>query len=179
MDKRVFQEWLSEPRAINRRTDERKRILYVDNCSGHIETEGLSKLQAIRTGLRKFPVNATDMVQPADSFVIAKIKDAWRRQWDLKKAEMMGNGAWMGSGYGQSGKLKNPGKVFFLHVTANAVREVNQQRDRNGLKFARKAMIRTGMSLNVNGLWEESQLFDKLQVIFAKHRSHFDGEEVE
>lgn len=92
---------------------------------------------------------------------------------------MIRNCAWMGSGRGQSGKLKRSGKNFFSHVTTNAVGEVSQQRDRNELTFARKAMIRIGMSLNVNGLWEESQLFDRLQVIVAKHCSDIDGAHVE
>jgi len=30
--------------------------------------------------LRKLPPNATDMVQAADSFIISKTNDAWRRE---------------------------------------------------------------------------------------------------
>lgn len=52
----------------------------------------------------------------------------------------------MGSGSGASGKLKNPGKGFFLKLAANSIREVNKQRDKNGVPYARKAMIRTGMA---------------------------------
>ena len=59
------------------------------------------------------------------------------------------------------------------------MREVNAQKDKNGLSYARKAMMRTGMSLNLNGKWEESQLFLILQGIIAKHRNHFDGESVQ
>jgi len=39
-------------------------------------------------------------------------------------------------------------------------------------------MIQTGMALNLNGIWEESQLTDQLQQIIAKHRNHFNGEPV-
>ena len=49
-------------------------------------------------------------------------------------------------------------------------------RDKNGVSYARKAMIRTGMSLNVNGLWEEGQLTVDLQQIIAKHKVHFEEE---
>lgn len=42
----------------------------------------------------------------------------------------------------------------------------------------RRAMKRTDMSLNVNGLSNESQLSDDLQAIIAKHRDHFDGQKV-
>ena len=54
------------------------------------------------------------------------------------------DGAW-------SGKLQNPGKWFFLQLVADSVRGVNLQRDANGLTFARKAMIRCGLALDVTG----------------------------
>ncbi|CDF38688.1 unnamed protein product [Chondrus crispus] len=180
MDNRVFQEWLSEPRAIRALQNTQRRVLFVDNCSGHNENESVQKcLGEIKTELRKFPLNATDLVQPADSFAISKIKDACRREWDTYKAGEIARGSWMGSGPGASGKLKNPGKGFFLKLAANAVREVNNQRDKNGVSFARKSMIRTGLSLNLNGLWEEKQLSSELQAIISKHRVHFNGQEVE
>lgn len=180
MDGRVFKEWLTEPRAIAALPGGRRRVLYVDNCSGHNTTPGVEEaLKGINTELRKLPPNATDLVQPADSFIISKLKDAWRREWDLHKASEIARGAWMGSGSGASGKLRNPGKAFFLKLAAKAVREVNAQRDKNGVSYARKAMIRTGMSLNLNGLWEEKQLSDELQSIVAKHREFFDGKELE
>lgn len=37
-------------------------------------------------------------------------------------------------------------------------------------------MIMTGMSLNLNKHWEQSQLTDDLQSIIARHRNHFEGE---
>lgn len=64
----------------------------------------------------------------------------------------------MDAGKGQSGKLLNPGKRFFLQISAAAVRDVNTQRDRNVFTCARKVMIRTGFAFNLNGLWEEKQL---------------------
>ena len=41
------------------------------------------------------------------------------------------NGAW-------SGKLKNPGKRFFLELAAEAVRKINEMRDAAGISYARK-----------------------------------------
>lgn len=38
---------------------------------------------------------------------------------------------WKDSGDGASGKLVNPGKLFFLKLAADSVREVNYQRDKN------------------------------------------------
>ena len=77
-----------------------------------------------------------------------------------------------------SGKIINPGKRFFLKLAVNCVRDVNRQRTSEGITYARKAMIRCGMSLNLNGKWEEDQLSNELQEIVAKYRNHFDGEPV-
>ena len=136
-------------------------------------------LRNINTTLKKCPANATDLIQPADSFSISKIKNSWKRKWDAYKVKLIDGGERMKSASGSSGKLKNPGKFFFLRLAAESVREVNAQKDKNGLSYARKAMMRTGMSLNLNGKWEESQLFLILQGIIAKHRNHFDGESVQ
>lgn len=172
MDGKVFKAWLSEPRAIKPLPFEQMRILFIDNCSGHvIDSETREELRRIRTKIRKLPPNATHLIQPADSFVIQKIKDAWRARWEEYKYSCIKDGLWTAG----SGKLPNPGKPFFLKLAASCVRDVNEQRDRNGLSYARKAMIRTGMSLNVNGLWQESQLADDLQHIIARNRPYFDG----
>ena len=176
----MFKEWLKEPRAIRRLLNGKKRILFVDNCSG--QNGGLEVdecLKVIHTELRNLPPNKTDLLQPAELFVISKIKEAWRREWDKYKAGEIAPGEWMGSEQGCSGKLKNPVKSFFLELAAKAVKDVYNQRDNNSLFYARKAMIRTGMALNLNGLWEEMQLFTDLQGIIAKHSNHFDGQPIE
>lgn len=180
MDNRVFKEWLEEPRAIRALPDRKKRVLFVDNCSGHNENESIAlACAAINTELRKLPANATDLVQPADSFLISKIKDAWRRVWDQYKLQMINEKRWMPEVEGSSGKLRNPGKYFFLELAALSVREVNSQRDSDGMSYARKAMIKCGMSLNTTDRWEECQLFEQLQDIIAEHRNHFEGAPVE
>lgn len=179
MDGELLLEWLSESRAIKPLPMRQHRVLYVDNCSSHNNnTHVRRQLQAIRTTMQKIPPNATHLLQPADSFIIQKIKDAWRSRWEDYKYECIKDGNWV-DGINSSGKLPNPGKGFFLRLAADAVREVNAQRDKNGVQYARKAMIMTGMSLNLNGLWEESQLTQELQQIVAKHRNHFEGEAVE
>lgn len=173
MDTAIMPQWLRERRAITALPHGRKRILYVDNCSGHNSTDALTAaLHDINTEIRYFPPNATHLVQPADSFVIQKIKQAWSTRWEAHKMSLIQSNEWKDG----SGKLKNPGKRFFLKLAAQAVRDVNMQKDENGLTYARKAMIRTGLALNVNGIWEESQLFPKLQEIIKKHRSHFEGQ---
>jgi hypothetical protein len=47
------------------------------------------------------------------------------------------------------------------------------KREKSGLTYARKEMMRSGMSLNVNGLWEEAQLFPRLWEIIKKYPNHY------
>ena len=55
------------------------------------------------------------------------------------------------------------------------MRAVNSMKDKDGVSYARKAMIRCGLGLDLDGEWQESQLFPELQMIINNHRAHFDG----
>lgn len=78
MDKTVFKEWVSEPRAIKALPSDRQRILFVDNYRAHkVHKNTNSRHQNIRTTLQKFLQNSTHLIQPADKFVIQKIKCPW------------------------------------------------------------------------------------------------------
>lgn len=80
MDNRVFKEWMSEPRAIPLLPNGKKRTLFVDNFSGHNgNSDVVECLRRINTAFRNLLPHTTDLVQPADSFIISKIKDALRR----------------------------------------------------------------------------------------------------
>lgn len=46
-------------------------------------------------------------------------------------------------------------------------------KDKNNVSYAPKAMIKTGLSLDVDGTVSESQLFGHLRGIFSKYRVHF------
>ena len=50
-----------------------------------------------------------------------------------------------------SGKILNPGKAFYLGLAAGAVQDVNAMMDADGIRYARNAMILTGMAVNING----------------------------
>ena len=78
------------------------------------------------------------------------------------------DGAW-------SGTMENPGKRFFLELGAKAVRKVNGMCDAAGLSYAREAIIRCGLSLDVSGRWHEKHLFLELQQIMSKYPRHFEG----
>jgi hypothetical protein len=71
--------------------------------------------------------------------------------------------------------IQNPSKTFFFHLAAKAVKRVNAMWNANGIGYARKAMIRCGLSLDVTGQWPVPQLSLELQQIFGKYRAHFNG----
>lgn len=52
------------------------------------------------------------------------------------------------------GTLPNPGKSMFLKLSANSVRDVNNQQDENGMSFAQKEMIRCGLAKQTNVNWQ-------------------------
>ena len=62
-----------------------------------------------------------------------------------------------------------------MELAASAVAKVNMQRDERGITYARKAMIKCGLSKDLNGIWHEARLFDHLQEIIDRHRDYFDG----
>lgn len=178
MDRVKFAEWLGEKRLFEKLPNGQTRVLYVDNAGGHALTEDVKiALKNSNTELRTLPKNATELCQPADSFVIQKVKTAWRSRWDKKRMEMVTEEEWTDWKNG-SGKLPNPGKRFFLQLAAEAVRDVAQQRDSDGVLYVRKAMIRCGMALNLNGQWEVKQLFPHLQEIVRKYEENFNGKTV-
>ncbi len=81
MDQIVFNQWLSEPRAISRDAQNRRRILFMDNCSGKKITEDMEKsLDAINTAINFIPSNSSNLCLPLDSFIIKEIKAVWRRE---------------------------------------------------------------------------------------------------
>ncbi|KAL3678629.1 hypothetical protein R1sor_021585 [Riccia sorocarpa] len=104
------------------------KMVWMDNYPGHNQTPAVvAALGHIRYVICEFPANATHLIQPADSFVISKIKDAWQRRWEEKKMDMILAGMWQGDGQaGTSGSLQNPQKPYFLALAAEAVKDVNK-----------------------------------------------------
>lgn len=157
MDRRVFREWIQEakcnPTGVN-------QTIFLDNAGGHNGNELLNEcIKSTSIRLCYLPPNSTHLCQPADSFIIQKIKTLWKSEWDKEKFRLIEedvfsnkpnlSGEW-------SGKMLNPGKSFYLALAAKCVGDLNAMRDSNGISYARKAMIRCGLSKNLNGLWEES-----------------------
>ncbi|KAL3682563.1 hypothetical protein R1sor_000585 [Riccia sorocarpa] len=99
--------------------DETHFVINMDNGSYSRFQRTSQKIQealaAENTLLWYFPPVATHLVQPTDSFVISKIKDAWTRIWECKETdpEMIKAREWSDTVRKDgafSGKLKNPGK---------------------------------------------------------------------
>ena len=180
MDQTLFAEYFSEPRAFQSDVHSRPKIVWVDNCTGHNMTPQLNVvLEAKQAILKYLPSCSTHLCQPADTFIISKVKDAWTRRWEAKKIELIVANTWQNTPRtdGQwSGKLINPGKRFFLQLAADSVEDVNREVDCDHISYARKAMIRSGMSLAIDGTWNIHQLFPHLQDIIEKYQQIFEGQ---
>ncbi|KAG3112234.1 hypothetical protein PI124_g9050 [Phytophthora idaei] len=179
MNQHIFREYLTERRAMAADPQSRRKTIFLDNCSGHLEeSQCQDELNRLNAHLRYLSAIATDLCQPADSFVIAKMKDVWSRMWNDKNIELIEDEQWQNKvrkDGSYSGKLKNPGKRFFLELAAATVREVNQKRDESGINYARKAMMQCGSSLSVDGTWSTAQLFPHLQEIIKRYPQEFAG----
>ena len=182
MDQSIFSQYFMEPRAYQRDHHGRTKYVWVDNCTAHNMTPILAAVLAQKqTTLKYLPICATHLCQPADTFLISNIKEAWTKRWEAKKSELIQENAWQNNprGDGQwSGKLTNPGKRFFLQLAADAIQDVNRLVDSDNLSYARKSMIRCGLALGIDGTWSVNQLFPHLQEIIEKHFPYFQGLEV-
>lgn len=169
MDKRIFLQWLKGKRVLQLLPDGGKRVLYVDNVNTHDLTEEVkAALREIYTEIRFFPCNATHFVQLVDSFAIQELKTYWRNECDDYKMNALDKKMWA-DGMSTSGKQSNIGKRYFLQLATKSFRAIRAQRDTDGVSYARKAMLRCGMALNLNGKWEQMQLLFELQGIIRNY----------
>lgn len=67
---------------------------------------------------------------------------------------------------------------YFPKLSAAVVQDLSKHKDKYGVRLVREAIIRCGLGLNFNGLWEEMQLSPELQKIVQKYRDHFNGDPV-
>lgn len=66
------------------------------------------------------------------------------------------------------GETARSGQEVLFEIGAAAVRDGNHMRDSNGLTYARKSIIRSGLSLNLNCQWRKDQLFPHLKNLISK-----------
>ena len=94
MDQNLFADFFEEPRAFQPDLHGRTKLIWVDNCTGQNLTPRLQGvLQAKQSILRYLPPCSTHLCQPADTFIISKIKDAWTKRWEAKKTELIATNA--------------------------------------------------------------------------------------
>jgi DDE superfamily endonuclease len=148
MIRKVWEEAMGEKRfQYVRMQNGRQRQIWVDNFGRHRPTEkSVFTLNSFGARPRYLVACATDKIQPCDSFVISEINDEWTRKWELYKFDQIKSGDGFqntGRKNGKnSGAIKNPGETWFLTLAASGVRAVNLIRDKNGISYARTAMIR-------------------------------------
>ena len=145
-------------------------------------TSRLASVLATKNTIFKFlPPCSIHLCEPADTFLISKIKDAWKRRWEAKKIELIQQNAWQNAPMADeqwSRKLTNPAKRFFLQLATDSVEDVNREVDCDNISYTRKAIIRCGLALGLDGSWNVGQLFSHLQDIVAKHLQYFEGQEL-
>ena len=182
MDQTLFSDYFVKPRAFQSDVHGRSKFIWVDNCTGHNMTPRLSTvLEANNAILKYLPPCSTHLCQSTDTFIISKVKDAWTKRWEAKKTDLIASNAWQNTPRADGGwsrKLSNPGKRFFLQLAADSVEDVNRELDCDNISYARKAMIRSGMSLALDGSWSVEQLFPHLQEIVGKYEQIFLGQHV-
>lgn len=170
MDSRVFAEMFNERRFIRKDPHGRRKVIFIDNVGSHKVSEEIQAvLNRLNAEIRYLPPNSTDLTQPADSFVIQAIKAAWIKRWDQYKYNQIASGEFRDADR-QSGHIANPQKHYFLKLAAESLAAARERTDASGLNFARKSMIRCGLSLNEDGVWKESQLKPALQKLINAHR---------
>ena len=95
MDQSIFSQYFIEPRAYQPDHHGCTKYVWVDNYTTHNMTSTLAAILAQkRTTLKYLPICAIHLCQPADIFLIFNIKEAWTKQWEAKKSELILENAW-------------------------------------------------------------------------------------
>lgn len=86
-------------------------------------------LDSKNTKLHYLTAKITDLMQPADSFVIKLLKRLWAKEWDAYKFQAI-NLIMNITERSESKTLPNPGKMCFSKLTIDAVCDVNYMKDK-------------------------------------------------
>ena len=77
MDQVLFAEFFTDPWAFQANIHGCQKLVWIDNCTGHNITPRLTAvLKARHNALKYLPPCSTYLCQPADTFIISKVKDA-------------------------------------------------------------------------------------------------------
>lgn len=87
----------------------------------------------VKTTLKKPLPNITNSTNLFGPFSIPKIEEEWEHNWDQNKFECIHDGKRKDGDRKGSRKSLNPETYLFLKLAVDAVREVNQLTEKNGL----------------------------------------------
>lgn len=83
MDTQVMPLRKNESKSIYELPRSRRRVIYLDNCSGHSPAIALREASGnINTEMCYFPKNETHLIVLCDSHIVEKIKSALSRLWE-------------------------------------------------------------------------------------------------
>ncbi|KAL0219883.1 hypothetical protein P9112_005536 [Eukaryota sp. TZLM1-RC] len=86
MRRKVLSEYLLSRKVNLPDRHGRTKIIYCDNAPRHRKNAEIRHaLRQLNAKLVYLPKNATHLVQPADNFVIQKLKSTWLKLWNRKK----------------------------------------------------------------------------------------------
>ena len=95
MDQTLFAKYFSEPRTFQSDVHGRSKVVWMDNCTGHNMTLQLSVvLETKQVILMYLPSYFTHLYQPANTFIISEVNDAWTRRWEAKKIDLIEANTW-------------------------------------------------------------------------------------
>ena len=90
MDQSIFFQYFMEPCAYESDLHHRTKYVWVDNCIAHNMSFTLVTVLAQKHTTPKYlPICTIHLCQPTDTFIISNIKDAWTKQWEAKKLELI------------------------------------------------------------------------------------------
>ena len=101
--------------------------------------------------------------------VLRAFKAEWKRRWYKKRNELVQQGE-----FTTSGRVRNPGKYFYLKLVKEVVDELNN-RTIDNCSLARMSMIACGSIPNISGIWHVEQLSDELRGIVENNTEYFNG----
>lgn len=137
-----------------------------------LSEETNAKLLSSIIVLTNLLANAAVLMQPGDSFLNQKLKECWHKLLEEFKFNCIKEGRWNSNADGKrSRKPLNHGRYFPLNRVNQVIRNVNSIRNPNGLRYSRKTIICTGISLGVDGNCGEDQLSEEIKAIISKHKS--------
>ena len=110
MTAQMFVNYLWDPNIIQHLDKNRIRTIWIDSCCIYRESmQIVDVLQLSRTELKIFQPNFTSTAQPLDLLLLRSFKPERRKRLGRRRNELV-----EASKFTSTGRIRNPGKYFFL-----------------------------------------------------------------